>query len=234
MIPNKKTARLAGLLWIITGVFGGFSQLFVRGKLIVSGDMAATANNIVSNEFLLRLGFVSDQMMMLCTLFTSIVLYKLLSTVNKNWATLMVILAALGSSIGMLNYLNEFAPLQLLSGAEYLNVIETSQLQAQVMLYFNLYEHGYVIAQFFYVLWVFPLGLLVYKSGFLPRVFGILFMLETFTGFPSTLIYFLFPNSTIENILMIPGALAELSFMFWLLIRGINESKVKADCAYHR
>lgn len=101
-------------------VLGVFAQFFVRDRLFVPDDIAATINNIMANELLFRLGFVSEQAMMICTLFTSLVLYKLLGSVNKDMAALMVILAILGSAINMINLLNEIAPLQLLNGAEYL------------------------------------------------------------------------------------------------------------------
>lgn len=227
MGTNRKTARLAGILWLMMVASGVFAQLFVRDKLFVLDDIVTTVNNIVANEFLFRLGIVSEQIMMICTLFTSLVLYKLLSSINKNMAALMVILATVGSAINIFNLLNEFASLQLLSGAQYLNAFEASQLHAQAMLFLDLYEQGYVIAQIFFVTWVLPLGLLVYKSGFLPRIFGILFGIETFVGLLSTAINFLSPNDVLETILLIPGAIAEISFMLWLLIRGINESKVK-------
>ncbi len=229
MIPNKKTARLAGFLWLMMVVLGLFAQFFVREKLFVPDDIATTTNNIMENEFLFRLGFVSEQVMMICTIFTSLLLYKLLSSVNKNMAVLMVILAILGSAINMLNLLNGIAPLLLLSGAHYLNVFEANQLQALTMFFLDLYEQGYVIAQIFFVTWVLPLGLLVYKSRFLPRIFGILFVVETCVGLLSTAINFLYPNAVLETSLLIPAAIAEISFMLWLLIRGINESKVKTE-----
>lgn len=226
MIPNKKTARLAGFLWLMMVLLGLFAQFLVRDKLIVP-DISTTINNIMANEFLFRLGFVSDQLMALCCLFTSLVLYKLLSSINKNMAVLMVILAISGSVISMINLLNVIAPLQLLSNEYYLNVFGVGQVQAQVMLYLDLYEQGYVIAQIFFMTWVLPLGILVYKSRFLPRIFGILFVVETFVGLISTAVNFLSPNAALEMNLLIPAAIAEISFMLWLLIRGINESKVK-------
>jgi hypothetical protein len=222
MSTNKRTARLAGFIWLMMVAFGVFAQLFVRDKLLVPVDIAATINNIVANEFLFRLGIVSEMAMMLCTLFASLVLYKLLGSFHKNMAALMVILATLGSAMGMYNLLNEFAVLQLLSSAQYQNAFDVSQLQAQAMLFLGLYEQGYVIAQVFFITWVLPLGILVYKSGFLPRIFGVLFGIETSVGLLSTAINFLSPNAVLETNLLIPGAIAEISFMLWLLIRGIN------------
>lgn len=96
------------------------------------------------------------------------------------------------------------------------------------MLFLDLYEQGYITAQIFFVMWVLPLGFLVFKSGFLPRIFGVLFAVETLLGHLSTAINFLSPNAVLETIFLIPGAIAEISFMLWLVIRGINESKIQA------
>lgn len=222
--PNVKTARISGFLWILMSVTGAFAQIFVRGSLIVPGDFTATANNIMSAELLFRFGFICDLLMMLFLLATAIVLFKLLYTVEKHWAALMVLLAALGTAMGMLNYLNEVVPLRLLSRSEYVNAFESDQLQALAMLHLQTYEDGYRIAQIFYMLWVLPLGFLVYKSGFLPKIFGVLFILETIFGLAGTFVYFLFPDLGIDEILIIPGACAEISFMLWLTVKGIDRT----------
>ena len=228
MVPTKKTARLAGLLWLLTIAFGLFAQVGVREKLIVLGDAAATANNIAANAFLFRLGFVSDLAMMICYLLTPLAFFKLFSAVNKNLSILTVIFGLMGTAIGMLNLLNEFAALHVLSGMEYQNVLDPRQLQAQAMLFLDIYEHGYMIAHIFFALWVLPLGMLVNRSGFLPRIFGVLFAAETVTSLIAAVIHFLTPNGVLEANLMWLGAIAEFSFTFWLLFRGINESKANA------
>lgn len=227
MIPNKQTARLAGLLWFLMCVFGPIAQI-IRDKLFVAGDMAATANNIMANEFLFRLGFVSDLTMMIIFVFLPLALYKLLSTVNKNQAMIMVILVMIGTAINMINLLNEFESLHLLSGAAYLSAFTVTQLQAQAMLSYDLYLHGYEIANIFFALWLVPLGLLVYKSEFLPRILGILLVVGGCCLLLNVFVYFLFPGYPIVNtIIIIPQAIAEFSFLAWLLIRGINESEVE-------
>ncbi len=227
MIPNKKTARLAGLLWLLMFVFGPIAQI-IRDKLFVTGDMVATANNIIGNVFLLRIGFVSDLVMMIIYMFLPLVLYKLLCKVNQSLSILMIIFVMLGTSINMINLLNEFAPLQLLSGAEYLSVFSDAQLQAKTLLSYDLYLHGYEIANIFFALWLVPLGLLVYKSNFLPKVLGILLIVGGSGLLINVFVHFLFPDYPIVNtILLIPQILAEALFTLWILIRGINESKVK-------
>ena len=207
-------------------IFGLFAEIFFREKLFVSNDIAATTSNILSNVFSYRIGIVSDLLMSLSYLLTALILYKLLSSVNMNMAAAMVIFATAGSVLLMFNILNEFAPLYILNGNDYLSTFNSSQRQSLAMLFYNLYQHGYMIGQIFFALWVLPLGILIYKSRFIPKVFGILFVIETIFGLMAVIVHFLVQNGTIETILLVPGTIAEFSFMFWLLIRGINESKL--------
>ena len=228
MEPTKKTARMAGLLWLLMIVFGLFAQVGVRESLIVAGNAAATAANITADPFLFRLGFVSDLVMMVCYLLTPLVFYKLFAAVNKTLASMTVIFGLMGTAIGMTALLCEFAVLPILSGTQYFSAFDTRQVQAQALLLLELNDHGYMIAHIFFSLWVLPLGILVCRSGFLPRIFGILFVLESFLGLLAFLVHFLSPNTDLETNLMCVGAAAEISFTFWLLIRGINESRVSA------
>ena len=229
MIPNKKTARLAGFVWLLMFIFGPIAQI-IRGKIFIIDDMVGTANNIMDNEFLFRVGFASDLIMMITFVILSLVLYKLLNTVNKNLATIMVIFVILGTSINMINLLNEFTSLYLLSGEEYLNVFSDAQLQAKAMLSYDLYLHGYEIANIFFALWLIPLGILVHKSYFLPKALGILLIAGGFGLLINVFVYFLIPGyHSINIILLIPHSLGEALLLLWLLIKGINSSKVKSE-----
>lgn len=223
---NKRMARIAGLLYLLMAVLGLIAEIFFRQKLFVVADMAATANNILSNTFLYRIGITSDILMALVYLLTALVLYKLLSPVDKNMAGAMVVFTTAGSVLLMFNVLNELAPLYILSGGEYLSAFNTAQLQSLAMFFYNLYQHGYMIGQIFFALWVLPLGVLIYKSGFIPKVFGILFAIEAIFGVITVIVHFLMPNATVETIMMVPMMIAEFSFMFYLMIVGINESKL--------
>jgi hypothetical protein len=226
MTPNKRTARLAGLFFLLMVVFGLFAEIFFRQKLFVANDATATASNILSNEFLYRAGIASDILMSLFYLFTALVLYKLLAPVNKNLAAMMVVFAAAGSIMLLFNIQGEFAPLTILSGNEYMGTFSASQLQSLAMQSYQTYQHGYVIGQVFFALWVLPLGVLIHRSGFIPKAFGILFVLEAILALSAVFVHFLVPSETIETILLMPGIIAEFSFVFWLLIWGIRESKL--------
>jgi hypothetical protein len=223
---NKKTARIAGILFLMMVVFGIVAEIFFRQKLFVPSDIATTANNILTNELLFRAGIISDMLMSLSYLLTALVLYRLLSSVNKNMAAAMVVFATAGSILLLFNILNELAPLYILSGNDFLSTFNSGQRQSLAMLFYNLYQHGYMIGQIFFALWVLPLGILIYRSRFIPRIFGILFIIETIFGLMTVTVHFLLPNATLESIMMLPMMIAEFSFMFYLLICGINESKL--------
>jgi len=133
----------------------------------------------------------------------------------------MVIFVLVGASIGFINMLNHFAPLPLLSGADYLTVFEAGQLHAQVMLSLNWFEAGYSIAGIFHGLWLFPLGYLVYKSGYFPRIFGVLLMIACFGFLIQALTFLLAPS---YEVITYPGIvvmiIAEFGFCGWLLAKG--------------
>ena len=229
MIPNKKTARVAGLFFLLMVVFGLFAELFFRQKLFDPKDAATTADNILANVFLFRFGIASDIVMSLSYLFTVYVLYKLLAPVNKNLASLMVLFAAAGCIMLLVCIQNEYAVLTLLQGHGYLNAFNTSQLQSMAMQSYQTYQHGYVFGQVFFALWVLPLGLLINRSRFIPKAFGILFVVEAVLGLMAVFVHFLAPNESVETIMLLPGTVAELSFVVYLLIWGINEARLYAQ-----
>jgi hypothetical protein len=146
-------------------------------------------------------------------------LYKLLKPVNKNHALLMVIFALVGIPIVMLNLLNQFAALLLLSGADYLTVFAADQLQALVMLFLNLDEHGFFIAHIFWGLWLFPMGYLVFKSGYIPRILGVLLIIAGFGYLIDFATFFFIPDFDAIKMFTFWG---EVLFPLWLLIKGVN------------
>jgi len=196
---------------LASGSFAGF----VGSKLVVRGDVVATSRNIVASEALFRLGLVSSLIMMIAFLFYALLLYGLLRPVNKSHAMAMVGLVLVSVPIYMLNQVNQFAALPLAS----------DQLYEQVKLFLDLHRLGNLIAGIFFGLWLFPLGLLVFRSGFFPRPLGILLMV----GSPGYVVLFvqafLFPGSERTlwtSPLLVVTHVSELAMMLWLLIRGVN------------
>jgi len=215
--PNK-TARLAGFLYLLAI---GFTMIGVttNTNLIVPGDAATTANNIMANEFQFRLGFLSELIAYIIYIFLVLNLYKLLKSVNKNHAVHMVILILVSVPIAMLNMLNQFAALLLLNGADYLTAFTADQLQALVMFFIDMLDNGVYIAYGFWGLWLFPMGYLVFKSGFIPKILGVLLMIACFGYLIDFVTLFLFPNFVEIRFFTFIG---EPLFALWLLIKGVN------------
>jgi hypothetical protein len=145
MNSTKNTARIAGLLYLVNGVPGFFGIIYVPSRLIVSGNAAATANNILASERLFRLGIVSELICAAEFVFLLWVLYRLLGAVNKTHASLMVILSLVFVPIMSVNTLSEIAALMLLRGTDFLSVIDKRQLEAMAMLFLDLHRYGYVV-----------------------------------------------------------------------------------------
>jgi len=220
----KKTARVAGGLYLLVIVFGMFAELYVNLRLIVPGDAAVTASNITSSETLFRIGFMSGLFHHTCFLLLVLVFYKLLKPVNKNLAALMVVLGLGAVPIMMLNMLNQFAVLLLLSGTDYLTVFTVEQLQALALLFLDFHSYGYFIAGMFSGLFLLPLGYLIFKSGYIPKVLGVLLMLGCFGYLTELFIVFVFPSYEMISYLGFAVAIiAELSITFWLLLKGIKD-----------
>jgi hypothetical protein len=223
MNTNKKTAKIAGFLYFIyiaTSIIGNEFGRFV------SVDAPATVNNIIAHESLFRTGFVISLFSIVFFLLAAWALYVLLKPVNKNIALLFLLLNLGGFAILCFSMLNLFASMLLLSGADYLKVFQPDQLQAQAMLFINLYKNGYIIAQIPYGIWLFPLGYLVFKSDFLPKILGILLIVDCF----GLLIYvfqrFLLPGyEVISYPCLAVSFIAELSLTLWLLIKGVKDQK---------
>ena len=224
-LSPRRTARMAGLFYLIF-ILTTVLATYVRSRFIVSGDAAATANNIVSSQGLFRIGFVTELVSAVFFLLAAWALYVLLRPVNRNLALLFLLLNLGGVAVECMNALNLFAALQFLSGANYLNVFQTGQLQAMAMSFLNLYTNGFLIAQIFFSAWLLPLGYLVYKSRFLPRFLGLLLILDFFGNLSWFLQGFLLPD---YGILAYPGNaisfIAEISLTLWLLIMGVKDQK---------
>ena len=217
--PSPLTrARLAGFLYLISNLFAPFTLLYLPSRFIVRGDAAATAANIMASESLFRFGIVLNLFTFIGQIFLVLALYQLLKVVNKNMASLMVIFSLAAVPIAMLNELNQLAVLQLLSGADYLKVFPAEQLQALVYLFTRLHTQGFNIAQIFWGLWLFPMGWLVFKSGFMPRILGILLMIACFGYVIESFAAFLGYNL---SIIFFTGW-GELFLLLWLLIKGVN------------
>ena len=221
MHPTKKAARVAGAVYLSLVLTAPFSLLYVPGKLIVRGNAVATASNILTHEMLFRLCIVSELLSSVIFICLGLALYRLLSGVNKTWAGAMVALVLVSAAVGFLNVLNYVAALTLIHGTEFLAAFETPQRYALGMLFLRLHGQGEMMNEIFWGLWLFPFGLLVFRSGFLPRFLGVWLMLACFVWVALSLTALLFPPYYEAAFKMAqPVLFAELAIMLWLLIKG--------------
>jgi len=198
-----------------------FADVIGRSKLIVFGDAATTAQNIMASEWQFRIGFMGDLLAAVLFLLAAWALYVLLKPVNKNLALLFLLLNLGGVVVQSSSDLFLLASQMLLSGADYLQVFQANQLQALAMFFLYLYKNGFMIAQLFYGAWLFPLGYLVFKSGFLPRILGIILMIHSVFWLMTFLQFFLFPSFDAIIYISYPlGFIAEFGLSLWLLIMG--------------
>jgi len=221
MNSTKKIARIAGLLYLLLALTGAFSLVYVPSTLIVSGDATATANNITSSELLFRTGILSGLISNVIFVFLVLALYRLLKEISRKQAILMVILVVISVSTTFVNTFNQIAALIILSGADFLSVFETSQLDAGAYVFLRLHSQGLQIIQIFWGLWLFPFGLLVYKSRFIPRILGVLLIIAGFAYLLSSFTFLVLPQYTaaISPLIMLLE-MGELPIIFWLLIMG--------------
>ncbi len=213
-------ARVAGFLYLLMLPFGIFIAFYIPSTLLVPGEATATANNIIASEGLFRLSIVSALLIQIINTLLVLVLYKLLKPVNKNLALLMVILILLGVPIAMLSQLNQYAALLLLSGADYMTVYTADQLHAQVMFFLDLYADGISIAGIFWSLWLFPMGYLVFKSGFIPKILGVLLIIGGLGYLIEAVMFFFPPN--FDVIITQFTWFGEILFPLWLVIKGVD------------
>src|SRR5580692_10863021 len=218
--PNNP-ARFAGLLYVLASIAGFFAMGYVPGKLIVHGNAVATASNIAASETLFRLGIAAGLIGQAGFIFVALALYDLLKGVNRRHASLMVTLIVVSIPIAFVNELNSIAALFLVRGADFLSIFEKPQREALAMLFLNLHHYGFVVAEIFWGLWLFPLARLVYRSRFLPRFLGIWLAFAGFAWVILSLTGILLPpyQDKVDTYCQ-PAFFGELALMFWLLIKG--------------
>lgn len=216
----QKTARTAGFLYLILAIASGWAFANLS-SLIVPGDAAATVSNIRASEPLFSIGIMSDLLGQVVFLLLVLALYRLLSPVNKNQSRVMVLFVMISVTLQSISLLNQIAALLLVNGAGYLTVFNPEQLDALVMFFLNLHEAGFsVIAQIYFGLWLIPLGLLVFKSGFLPKFLGALLIVAAFGYLIDVVTFFLVPNLDVSISQF--TFVGELSLLLWLLVKGVN------------
>jgi hypothetical protein len=219
----KKTARLAGLLYLILVITGVYGIMYIPSQIIVAGDSVSTAKNMISNELLFRTGILNDIISNTIFLFLVLVLYRLFKQVNENQAKLMFALVLVQIPCVFMMEAFNITSLMILKG-EILKTFDLSQRQDLAMLFLKINDYGILPLEMFWGLWLLPFGLLVYKSGFIPRIFGILLVIAGIAYMIDSTIAMLVPNYSVfvnkPTLLLV--AIGEISITLWLLIKGVK------------
>jgi len=233
MTSLSKSARLAGLLYILASAVGIVRLLYIPKALFVHGNAAATANNIAAHESLFRLGIVCYLVGGTLWLFVPLALYRLLKGVDQTLAVVMVILGGLMQTpTYVINTVTDAAALLFARGADFLSVFDKPRRDAFVMLFLNLHHELDLATLIFAGLWLLPFGLLVYRSRFLPRFLGVWLMLGCFVWLAFSITGLLFPG-TEDKIFTYgqPLMFGEVAVMLWLVIMGAREPRLAAPSA---
>jgi hypothetical protein len=224
MDSTRKTARLAGLLYLLSSIPGAFALVYVPGKLVVKGDPAATAERLRTSGALFRLGLGAELLGMALFIYVALVLYRLFQPVSPGPALSMLVLILVSIPIAFVNVLTEIAALNLAGGAggtDFLSGLDPHQRDALAYLCLRLHGQGFLVAQIFWGLWLFPFATCVIRSGFVPRFLGVLLIAAAFGYLGSSIAHLVFPQSAdaigpVTRIL----TLLETPIIFWLLIWG--------------
>ncbi len=229
MHPTNNTARVAGVLYVLMGVTAPFTLIYIPRKLIVPGNASATASNILASEMLFRIGIVAALISSVAFVFLVMTLYRLLSGVSKTHASVMVMLVLVSVAIGFVNEVNNIAALIVFRGADFLSAFGKPQLDALGMLFLRLRGQGLVVNEIFWGLWLFPFGMLVMRSGFLPRILGVLLIVNGFAYLAASLTSLVLPAyASVVNRFALIAETGELWIMLWLLIKGARVQPLAA------
>jgi hypothetical protein len=224
-VSPRVKARMAGVFYLIAAQAYAFAEFSVRGKLVVYGDAAATAHNILAHESLYRLGFAAELISAVFFIAVTLLFYDLFKPVNRRLSLLAAFFSLAGCVIQAISSLFHLAPLILLGGEPFLRAFKVEQVQSLALLFLILRAQATNIYMVFFGCYNLLLGYLIFRSTFLPRILGVFMAIAglTYQAFLSPpLATYLFPY-----VLAPAGALGELSLMLWLLVIGVNVQKWK-------
>jgi hypothetical protein len=223
-MQDKTFARITGALYLVVAILGGFAHLGARAAVYVPGDAAATAERIVDNATMFRLGFVADLIQATVFMFVGLALYRLLRQVSENVARVMVIFVAIAASLILANMIHHLAALLVATEPSYVADLGVAGSQSLVLLLLDMHHYGYLIAQIFFGLWLLPLGYLVFRSRRFPRALGVALIVACFAYLVEAFATFLVLglDETVAMLIVIPSAIAELWTVLYLLIFGIR------------
>lgn len=223
-ISINKTARIGGILYLVIIAAGLYSEMFVRAKLVVTGDAVATANNIISSQLLWRTGIAADLLMHICDIPLMLIFYLLLKPVNKNLALMALLFNLVQTAVLVVNKLNLVVALFPLGDADYLKSFDPQQLYTFTYLSIKSHEYGFGLGLIFFGFTCLVAGYLIFKSGYLPKTIGVMMQIAGLCYLLNSFALILAPSfaDKIFPMVLLPPFVAELSFCLWLLFKGVN------------
>jgi Domain of unknown function (DUF4386) len=223
--PRLK-ARAAGFLWLVV-IVTGLAAFMIRTPLIVRGDAAGTATNIVANESMFRLAFVSDLVAGICYVGVSVLLYRLLQPVSGSVSLVSAFFGLAGVIVGAATSLTSLVTVTILRDGQYASAFTTPQLQSLASMFLRLDAAGFSAAMVFFGLQVMLVGILIVRSTFIPRVLGVLLAIGGVSYVVSSLATFLAPaiGARLTPFIVPLALLGEGSLTVWLIAKGVNEPR---------
>jgi len=229
-LSPRLEARIAGGLYIMVILLGGFAEIGVRQGLVTPGDPAATARAVMAHEHFFRLGFAAEMMTNVIAVPITLIMYRLLAPAGRSWMLLAVVLDLTQNTINAVNAWTQFAPLTLLSGSPDLAAIPPAQLAALARLALKWHDVGFDIGLTFFGFALLIEGALIFRSGYFPRVLGALYGLAGASYLANSYAYFLAPG-LLSPVILYPCIVGEGALALWLLVVGVNETKWRAAAA---
>jgi uncharacterized membrane protein YwzB len=225
----KRLARIAGVFYLLVGLFGGFAEGFVDPKMYVAGDAAATAANVVANSALVRMGVVAHLVDGAFFALTALTLYVLLKHVHKSVARAMLVFVVIAVGMISLNAVFQFQGLRVATDSSYVTAFGAAGSNAIVMILLEIQHYGTLAAQVFFGLWLAPLGYLAYKSGLFPRTLGVILIVATVSYLVDLVAAFSFPDlaKQLHPSLIIAPAIGEIWMVAYLLVMGVRTPHVE-------
>jgi ABC-type uncharacterized transport system permease subunit len=221
----RQQARLAGFLYLLVILLGGFAEIGVRQGLVVPGDAAATARAIISHESLFRLGFAAEMMTNVIAVPVSLIIYRLLVPAGSFLALNALVLDLTQNVVNSVNAWTQFAPITLLGGSPDLAAIPPAQLAALARLALKWHDVGFGIGLTFFGFALLIWGALIFRSGYFPRWLGLLYALAGACYLVNSYALFLAPSLPVFPYVLFPCLIGEAAVALWLLIIGVDEAK---------
>ncbi len=230
MVEKKRTfrytARMAGYLYLALAISGAIGIMYIPSQIFVTGNFAETAQNILQKEFLFRAGVLSNLFCQTLFIFLVLTLYRLFVQVNILLARIMVALVMVAVPIAYFIIFNQLFALTILK-EDFMIIFEPAQRQALAQVFLKMYNNGILVIGIFWGLWLIPFGQLVFRSGFMPKILGILLIIGGVTYVIDAVTFILLPkfHTQTSSLVGIASSVAELAMVLWLLIKGVQNNK---------